>query len=841
MTSQRRNSEKSRAGNARARNRSKVSKTPKPVNSTVTSKPNETVSTYSPLRGVLSGLAMTALFVGLALLTMLSSERNRQREALEHVSQNVKSMVATTQSELARITNLSATLIRDNKSKRAKGSRVISRGIFQSQITPITKDAPFIKSAVFMPRIVKQDEAIFEAASHAKGLAQYQPPLSLNGDKEARPSYFPVRFVDWNVQGSGSDLNTSLSLFPKSVIAGEEILSTIVKTIERGGIRTSNVFIHPQQAGEFGSLEGEKKDTQSLSGPANHVFWLMSAVRDDIAPKSNQPSSTVHSVKSVAGIYGFEISLDQLIDTANLPAGTIIDISLPGPSSSVIKRYSAAGNWSSSLLEYTGLQPFSVEQPLGFPDQDLVVSISINPQINLFESNVLVFALLAGVATMGLSVVMSTRMSRITRKLYADRQDFERRVDEQNKILAASDAQFSHLIESTNVVAWAADLRTKRFTYVGPQIEGLTGYPVSTWYSHGFWVHHVHPDDRDRVLYELDELKEDTFAVREYRVRRSDGSVIWVRNSITATGGDKSTAASRLNKTPHLIQGFLIDITDQKRAQATLHRAKETAEQANRTKSEFLANMSHELRTPLNSIIGFAEIMDGQLLGPLGNSKYNDYAKNIQTSGRHLLELINDILDLSKIESGRFELQETEVDLLALLKSSFSLLQERAKIAGVHFSLSAEPSLPDLYGDGRRIKQILFNLLSNAIKFTNPGGAVALEAKVIKGKGLALTVRDNGIGISAENIPLAMEKFSQIDSSLARQHDGSGLGLPIARSLAELHGGKLVLDTKLDQGTAVTILLPETRLLAANDASVEPPSKPDVYDDGEPVAVRDVA
>ena len=801
---------------------------------TSTHKSDDLFKIHSPIRVLLSGLFLSFLFVALALSIVISNEKIRQNAALEATTQMMRSIALATEGELSRVTSLTATLIRDNKSKKAKGSRVISRGIFNSQIKPILAAHPYISSAVFMPKIVSAEEALFEAASHAKGLSQYHSPKTLTGSGNKAPLYFPVRFVEWQSGPKEVDRFPVLSLFPKSVIAGEEALATIVNVIERGGIWASELFIHPQQSKEFGSLSREQAGNETLGGLTNHSFWLMSAVRTEPKSIGLEQASYPKSVKSVIGIFGLEISLNQLIDTTALSPGVVVDIVRNGNSSAVLERFEAKEHWGAELLSFAGLVPLMVEHPLGFPGQNLSAEITINPHITSLQNELLLFVLGTGVFAVGLSIFLAMRRARINRTYRLDRIEFESRVENSTRRLAANNTKLRHLIESTNVVAWAADLEGQSFSYIGPQIESLSGILQSTWYSHNFWYHHIHPDDRSRVLKDLDKLVPGSFTVREYRLRHSDGSVIWVRNSITVTAVDNTKSTDETQNEVGGLQGFFIDITDQKRAQATSQRAIELAEQANRTKSDFLANMSHELRTPLNSIIGFAEIMDGELFGPLGNDRYCDYAKNIHVSGRHLLELINDILDLSKIESGRFELQEVEVDLLALLRSCYTSLKDKAKDAGVHFSLSADTSLPDFYGDGRRTKQILINLLSNAIKFTKPGGSVALEARVVTGKGLFLSVQDTGIGIDSKDIALAMEKFSQINSSLTRQHYGSGLGLPIAKSLAEIHGGQLLLKSKVGQGTTVTIWMPEERVLNDNELFKNPQSIDPVSEDDHP-------
>lgn len=258
--------------------------------------------------------------------------------------------------------------------------------------------------------------------------------------------------------------------------------------------------------------------------------------------------------------------------------------------------------------------------------------------------------------------------------------------------------------------------------------------------------------------------------------------------------------------------------TEVRRRTAELAQARDEAELANRTKTEFLATMSHELRTPLNAVLGFSEVMRDELLGPLGQPHYKEYARDIYNSGNHLLGVINDILDVAKAEAGRLELFEEEVDVGVMTQSCVQLIQGRADQTEVAIKTEVPHGFPLLRADPKRLKQILLNLLSNAVKFTPAGGKVVLSAELVE-QGIALLVRDTGIGIARQDLARALQPFGQIDSHLNRKYEGTGLGLPLSRNLTELHGGSLSIDSEPDKGTTVTVLFPADRTIQMQQAA----------------------
>jgi len=271
-----------------------------------------------------------------------------------------------------------------------------------------------------------------------------------------------------------------------------------------------------------------------------------------------------------------------------------------------------------------------------------------------------------------------------------------------------------------------------------------------------------------------------------------DGRWVAVKERRTAEGG---------------AVGIRTEITEQKRREQSLRAAVEEARLADRVKSEFLANMSHELRTPLNAIIGFSEVMTTQMFGPLGDPHYADYAHDIHTSGCHLLAVISDILDLSRIEAGELHLDLAPVALADLVGDALRMVTPRADDKGLVLTNAvAGMDLPDLIVDGLRIKQVLLNLLSNAVKFTPSGGTVRVEALVHPDGAVEIAVADSGIGMSPEDLDVAMTPFGQVQSAFSRRYQGTGLGLPIAARLMEAHGGRLDLVSVRGQGTRASLV-----------------------------------
>jgi len=284
----------------------------------------------------------------------------------------------------------------------------------------------------------------------------------------------------------------------------------------------------------------------------------------------------------------------------------------------------------------------------------------------------------------------------------------------------------------------------------------------------------------------------------EYPVRMPDGSTRWIQ----------SVSVPHLRENGEIVwDGLNLDITDRVKADEERRLARTQAEQANQAKSEFLASMSHDLRTPLNAVLGYADLLSEQYLGPLGNEKYKEYAGNIRASGEHLLMLVNEILDLSTLEAGRQSVTKEKLITEEVVKDCVKTVAEDALFNGIDLVTKVAENLPSLYADKRAVKKILLNLLSNSLKFTPKGGKVTVSAKASK-RNTTLSVADTGKGIPAEKLPRLTEPFTKGESDPYLSEDGWGLGLAIVKSLVDLHGGTLDIKSKVGKGTTVTVTLP---------------------------------
>ena len=345
-----------------------------------------------------------------------------------------------------------------------------------------------------------------------------------------------------------------------------------------------------------------------------------------------------------------------------------------------------------------------------------------------------------------------------------------------------------------------------RVVFASLGAQQLFGEPAQKMIGDGLFER-VHVADRPAYLTALSRCHANGEPIAvEFRVRRAGAAgparYVWIEMRCRPMRPQDTTAVER----PSIV-AVTRDVSDRKAQEAELTRTRDEAESASRAKTQFLANMSHELRTPLNAVIGFSEILNRELFGALGEARYRDYARLIHESGEHLLNVVNDILDISKIEAGKFKIVKEPFEVASLVKSCCELMRHTAEQRSLSLIVDVAPGIPELPADKRACKQMLLNVISNAIKFTDPGGWVRVSARV-EGESVELAVADNGIGIAEADLPKLGNPFVQANNSYDRSYDGAGLGLSVVKGLARLHGGQLELASTLGQGTTATILLP---------------------------------
>ncbi|MDD9876886.1 MAG: PAS domain S-box protein [Magnetovibrio sp.] len=385
-------------------------------------------------------------------------------------------------------------------------------------------------------------------------------------------------------------------------------------------------------------------------------------------------------------------------------------------------------------------------------------------------------------------------------------QDITERKEAEHE-LRESEQRFRNLIEGSLQGTCISRLKDRKPLFVNQAFVDMFRFPsIAQALLIGSTLDFVAPHDRARIT--------------EVRRRRLAGELPWgsVEFDGIRTDGDVIHVQGMSRRlTWHgeeAVQSSYIDITDRRRAERASARARELAEIANRAKTEFLANMSHELRTPLNSIIGFSDILKDQVFGPDAQERYVEYAHDINSSGRHLLDLINDILDVSKIEAGAMDMAVEELDVAVEVSSAARMIRERARNAGVRLACEISVDAPKLLGDSVRIKQVLLNLLSNAVKFTPGGGAVTVAADGDGRGGLRIAVRDTGIGIRSGDLGKLVLPFVQADTSHGLTQEGTGLGLTLVKALTEMHDGTLRIESELGQGSVFTLSFPAHRCIA---------------------------
>jgi len=363
-----------------------------------------------------------------------------------------------------------------------------------------------------------------------------------------------------------------------------------------------------------------------------------------------------------------------------------------------------------------------------------------------------------------------------------------------------------------NIGSWEWDFRSNKLSWSDHCFRLVGLEPGAEAPTLEAFLSFVHPEDRARLRETI------RTGVEEGRSCDYDHRVVWPNGDVRVLhqlGEVKCDAKGR----PIKMIGTTQDVTEINAARSELMESKLKAESANQAKSRFVASMSHELRTPLNAIIGFSELLQSDD-APLSDERRREYARDIHSSGKHLLSVINDILDISRIEAGKVSLDEEETSILDLIESTYRMVRPRAEETGVAVASRVDPAVKNVLADRRLLLQTLLNLASNAVKFTERGGSVDIAASPAEDGGVDIVVRDTGIGMSANDIARVGEPFLQVDGRLSRKFEGTGLGLVIAKRLVEMHGGVLCIESALNHGTTMTVRLPASRNLSVAKKAV---------------------
>lgn len=373
---------------------------------------------------------------------------------------------------------------------------------------------------------------------------------------------------------------------------------------------------------------------------------------------------------------------------------------------------------------------------------------------------------------------------------------------ETQKRVAQAEADYRRIFERANEGIYRSSLDGRQLRS-NPALVRLNGYESEAEHLAG--VHdiasewYVDPNRRaefKRLLEENDVVRDFESEIYRHKTRER----IWItENAYLVRDADGN---------PLFYEGTVSEITERKNSERRLREAKTAAEAANRAKSRFLANMSHELRTPLNSIIGFTELIQHEPHGPVGAPQYKDYLGDVAKSARMLLQLIDDILDIAKLDAGKLNFDREPLDPAGLMEDALSILAPKIRAGEINLERDFAPDIPPIEGDSRRMQQVLINLLSNAVKYTDPGGTIAVTTRH-KAPWILVRVRDTGVGIPEEDLPKIFLPFEQSRYAVSHAKEGAGLGLPLARELVQQHGGDIELESHIGVGTTVTVRLPD--------------------------------
>ena len=373
-------------------------------------------------------------------------------------------------------------------------------------------------------------------------------------------------------------------------------------------------------------------------------------------------------------------------------------------------------------------------------------------------------------------------------------------LERKEAVRRTAEERFRLIAENITEVFWMTDVGIGKMLYISPGYERIWKCSCDELYREPrSFLDSIHPEDRERAIENIKAQNIGQSYENEYRIIQPDGSQRWIWDRGFPVRDPSGCVTGYV--------GVAQDITERKWHEQELEAARYAAEVANRAKSRFVATMSHELRTPLNAIMGFIELAHSETFGPIGDHRYLEHAEDARLSAQHLLSLINDILDISKIEAGKMQLDLLPVSVGRVIDSSIRLVNRDIRKRELTLNVDLAAGIPNVRADERAKNQILVNVLSNAAKFTPVGGAISIRG-VERDGGVAIIVADTGAGIAADKIGRAIEPFEQLDDRLCRCHEGTGLGLTIVKKLVDLHGGRLTIESEVGRGTVVTVQLP---------------------------------
>jgi len=518
----------------------------------------------------------------------------------------------------------------------------------------------------------------------------------------------------------------------------------------------------------------------------------------------------IHRPGGVAGPDGAILSLARsehlFAFDAKSPVPARIDLAIADESGAVLHH---AGTAPTAAVTFT--------RPLRFDGRSLEATIRSTSEATPLETWGPYLLLVVG---LGLTATFTAMLRGAKRRaqdvaalvasLAEANDELSRRVDERDimaEALADSAAKYREMYENAieGIIQCIPD---GRLLSANPALARILGFEtpdelLATCQNLNAEVY-TSPERRQTFMERLE--SEGVVRGFESEIRRKDGSIIWVAESGRVVRGSDGSIA--------YYEGTVEDITERKEAEAALRLAKEQADLLFRAKSEFLANVSHELRTPLNAVIGFSEMLKNELFGPLGRPEYVEFSRDIYDGGNLLLALINDILDMSRMEAGKKELAESLLDVGRVAETCLRLVRGRADDNRLTLVTDLPPSLPPVRAEERSSSRIISNLLSNAVKFTREGGQVRLSARLEPDGRLLIAVTDTGVGIAPEDISKALAPFGQISTSWGGKNEGTGLGLPLVRSLVDLHGGTFRLESAVGVGTTASVWLPANRVIS---------------------------